>query len=182
MRNKAIHWLSGASVLIMLMAGGSAVAQDAAPNDAQIAAIVVTANQVDIDTGKVAERKASNKEVKGFAKRMVTDHTGSNKSAMDLATKLRLKPEESATSNSLKSSGDEMRKKLEDLKGADFDKAYIDNEVTYHQTVLDAIDKTLIPNAKNADLKSLLMKTRPVIADHLEHAKQVQSSLGKMKS
>jgi len=43
--------------------------------------------------------------------------------------------------------------------------------------VLDAIDQALIPNAKNAQLKDLLTKTRPAIAAHLEHAKSLQASL-----
>ena len=49
--------------------------------------------------------------------------------------------------------------------------------MAYHQAVLDAIDKTLIPNAKNAELKALLEQTRPAIAAHLDHAKQIQASL-----
>lgn len=174
MRNTAIAWAS-----TLFLAAGSALAQDAAPNDAQIAAIVVTANQVDVDAGKLAKDKASSKEVKDFAGRMITDHTGSNKAAKELAEKLRLKPEDNPTSTSLKSGGDENIKKLKTLKGSEFDKAYIANEVTYHQTVLDAFDKTLISSAKNGELKALLTKTRPVIADHLEHAKQIQSSLSK---
>jgi putative membrane protein len=86
-------------------------------------------------------------------------------------------PEESATSKSLKDEGAATLKKLKGMKGAEFDKAYIDNEVSYHQTVLDALDKTLIPNAKNAELKDLLMKTRPAFEDHLEHAKKIQASM-----
>jgi putative membrane protein len=148
-------------------------------NDAQIAAIVVAANQVDIDAGKLAESKASNKEVKEFAKRMVTDHSGVNKQATALVTKLKVKPEENDTSKSLKSSGQENLKRLKGLKGAEFDKAYIDHEVTYHQNVIDAIDKTLIPNAKNEELKDLLVKVRPAFVAHLDHAKQIQASLKK---
>src|SRR5436190_3826306 len=148
-----------------------AYAQGAAPNDAQIAAIVVAANQVDIDAGKLAESKSASKEVKDFAQRMVTDHTGVNKSATELVTKLKVKPEENPTSTSLKKGGEDTRKRLQGLKGADFDKAYIDNEVTYHQTVLDAVDKTLIPNAKNEELKALLVRVRPAFVAHLEHAK-----------
>jgi putative membrane protein len=68
---------------------------------------------------------------------------------------------------------------LKTLKGAAFDKAYIDHEVAYHQQVLDALDKTLIPNAQNAELKALLVKVRPAFVAHLDHAKQLQSSLGK---
>jgi putative membrane protein len=63
------------------------------------------------------------------------------------------------------------------LSGAAFDKAYIDNEVAYHQAVLDAVDKTLIPSASNAELKALLVKVRPAFVAHLEHAKAIQSSL-----
>jgi putative membrane protein len=51
--------------------------------------------------------------------------------------------------------------------------------VTYHQTVLDAVDKTLIPSAKNEELKALLIKVRPAFVDHLEHAKHLQASLRK---
>jgi putative membrane protein len=154
-------------------------AQSGGPSDAQIAAIVVAANQVDIDAGKLAESKSAIKEVKDFAQRMVTDHTGVNKSATELVTKLKVKPEENPTSTSLKKGGEDTRKRLQGLKGAEFDKAYIDNEVTYHQTVLDAVDKTLIPNAKNEELKALLVKVRPAFVAHLEHAKQIQSSLKK---
>jgi putative membrane protein len=146
-------------------------------NDAQIAHIVVTANQVDIDAGKVAASMASNPEVKKFGEQMVTDHTGVNKQAVDLATKLKVTPADNPTSQSLKAGGDKNVAKLKTLKGAEFDKAYIDNEVTYHQAVLDAVDKTLIPGAQNAELKALLVKVRPAFVAHLDHAKKVQASL-----
>ena len=67
--------------------------------------------------------------------------------------------------------------KLKALKGRDFDKAYIANEASYHQTVIDALDGTLIPNAKNSELKDLLVKVRPAFVAHLEHAKQIQASM-----
>ena len=161
------------------LAASGAWAQSAGPNDAQIAAIVVTANQVDIDAGKLAASRSGNKEVKDFAQRMVTDHTGVNKAATELVTRLKVKPEENPTSKGLKQTGDGTLKRLTALKGADFDRAYVDNEVTYHQTVLDALDKTLIPSAKNDELKALLVKVRPAFVAHLEHAKHLQSTLKK---
>jgi len=148
-------------------------------NDAQIASIVVTANQVDIDAGKLATTQASDPEIKKFGQQMVTDHTGVNKQAVDLVTKLKVTPEDNPTSKSLKSGGDDNLKNLKGLKGAEFDKAYIDHEVAYHQAVLDAVDKTLIPGAQNAELKALLVKVRPAFVAHLEHAKHVQASLKK---
>jgi putative membrane protein len=146
-------------------------------NDAQIASIVVTANQVDVDAGKLAAATTSNAEVKKFANLMVTDHTGVNKQAVALVTKLKVTPEDNDTSKSLKAGGDKNLDTLKGLKGAAFDKAYVDHEVAYHQAVLDAVDKTLIPNASNAELKALLVKVRPAFVAHLEHAKHVQASL-----
>jgi len=148
-------------------------------NDAQIAKIVVTANQVDVDAGKLAASKATNPEVKKFAQTMVTDHTGVNKQAVDLATKLGVKPEDNDTAKSLASGGQANLANLKTLKGKEFDKAYVDHEVAYHQAVLDAVDKTLIPSAQNADLKALLVKVRPAFVAHLEHAKHLQSSFTK---
>ena len=155
----------------------AALAQAPAPSDAQIAAIVVTANTVDIDAGKLAQKMSKNKEVKQFGKQMVTDHTGVNTQATALVKKLKVKPEDSETSKSLKDGGAANISKLKSLKGAEFDKAYVDNEVTYHQAVIDALDKTLIPNAKNSELKDMLEKVRPAFVAHLEHGKQIQQSL-----
>ena len=150
-------------------------------NDAQIASIVVTANQVDIDAGNFAKSHAANAQVKQFAQQMVTDHTGVNKQAIALATKLKVTPEDNPTSQSLKSGGETNINKLKTLKGAEFDKAYIDHEVDYHRAVLDAVDKTLIPGAKNDELKALLVKTRPAFVAHLEHAKHVQAEISGRK-
>ena len=148
-------------------------------NDARIASIVVTANQVDVDAGKLAAATTTNNEVKKFAQLMVTDHTGVNKQAVDLATKLKITPEDNDTSRSLKAGGEKNVARLKTLKGAAFDKAYVDHEIAYHQSVLDALDKTLVPNAGNAELKALLVKVRPAFVTHLEHAKHLQASLGK---
>ena len=61
--------------------------------------------------------------------------------------------------------------------GAAFDKAYIDNEVAYHKAVINAVENVLIPDANNADLKSLLQNVLPVLKTHLEHAEMVQKNL-----
>ena len=160
----------------LALSGATALAQGV--TDPQIAAIVVTANQVDIDAGKVAETRATNADVRQFGRMMVTSHTGVNKQATELVTRLKVTPENNPTSQSLKSGGDTNLATLKGLSGAAFDKAYIDHEVAYHQQVLDAVDKVLIPSASNADLKALLVKVRPAFVAHLEHAKHVQASLG----
>ena len=165
------------SSLFALGLGLGAPAHAAGPNDAQIAAIVVAANAVDIDAGKQAESKTKNKDVRAFAERMVADHSGVNQQATALVQKLHVTPEDNDTSKGLTKDGMVMRTKLAGLSGKAFDKAYVDNEVTYHETVLGALDKTLIPNASNAELKALLVKVRPAFVAHLEHAKHLQAEL-----
>jgi putative membrane protein len=166
-------------VLILLAGAGVALAQGTGPSDAQIAAIVVTANQVDIDAGKLAKSKTQSKDVAEFAQRMITDHTGVNKSASELVAKLHVTPEPNETSRSLQKGGDDNLANLKQQKGAAFDKAYVDHEVAYHQAVIAAMDKTLIPSAQNAELKALLVKVRPAFVDHLQHAQRLQAELAK---
>ena len=173
---KIVSTLAG---LALAAATAPALATAQSINDAQIAAIVVTANQVDIDAGKLAEMKGSSAQVKAFGKQMVTDHTGVNKQATALVTKLGVKPEDNATAQALKAGGADHVKQLTSLSGAAFDKAYVDHEVAYHQQVLDAVDKTLIPSAQNAELKALLVKVRPAFEAHLQHAKDLQKTMAK---
>jgi putative membrane protein len=149
------------------------------PSDPQIAGIVVTANQIDVDAGKLAKSRSKNKEVQAFAQQMITDHTAVNKQAGALAKKLGVTPGDSDTTKSLKQGAADNIASLKTRKGAEFDKAYVDHEVVYHQQVLDAIDKVLIPSAQNAELKGLITKVRPAIAAHLDHAKHLQATLGK---
>jgi putative membrane protein len=150
--------------------------------DSQIAAIVVAANTVDIKAGELAQSKTTNPKIKQFADTMVRDHTAVNKAAVELVTKLGVTPEENETSRSLTSSGEQTRERLGGLTGKEFDIAYIDNEVTYHATVIKALDDTLIPNAKNAELKALLIKVRPSFVTHLQHAEQLKASMIGKKS
>ena len=166
-------------VLLAMTAAGVWAAESSGPSDAQIAAIVVTANQIDIDAGKLAKAKGHAKEVRDFAQRMITDHSGVNKSATELVQKLKVTPEPNPTSQSLQQGGDQNLANLKKLEGAAFDKAYIDHEVAYHEAVLSALDKTLIPSAQNAELKALLVKVRPAFVAHLDHAKEIQASLAK---
>src|SRR5215467_15475330 len=94
------------TLLVFAFGASAAWAQGAGPTDAQIAAIVVTANQVDIDAGKLAKSKAHSPQVKEFAQRMITDHSGVNKSATELVQKLHVTPEPNPTSEGLQKCGD----------------------------------------------------------------------------
>ena len=109
---------------------------------------------------------------------MVRDDESANKQAKSLVKKLGVKPEPNPTSKSLTRGGKENIASLTKLHGPEFDKAYVDHEVAYHQQVIDAVNSTLLPNAKNPQLKGLLEKSAPVFEAHLDHARQLQSQLG----
>jgi putative membrane protein len=145
--------------------------------DPQIAAIVVVANQVDIDAGKLALEKSKNDEVKKFAERMITDHSAVLEAAGDLVAKLGVTPEETDASKQLAAGGAETRAKLQALDGDAFDRAYVDNEVAYHEAVIGVLKTQLIPAATNPELAKTLVSVQPAFDAHLAHAKQVQAAL-----
>jgi len=165
--------------LVALVVAGTGNAFAAAVSDAQIAQIVVTANSIDIGNGKIALQQSKTASVDEFANLMIKDHTAVNNNATALVTKLGVKPEPSDTSKSLQSQSDTEQAKLKGLKGAEFDKAYLENEVAYHKQVLGAITDVLIPNAQNAELKKMLVDVKPAFQAHLEHAEKALADLGK---
>jgi putative membrane protein len=164
------------SAAAMLVIAGPAVAAGA-PTDPQIAHIAYTAGNLDIAASKQALAMSHNKAIRSFAEEMVRDHQAVNDKALALVKKLHVTPEANPTSASLTKSADATRTRLSHLKGAAFDRAYIDNEVAYHKTVNGALESTLIPNAKNAELKSLLQTGLTLFREHQAHAEQVAKEM-----
>jgi putative membrane protein len=176
MKSSSVLALSAVALLGSLVFTSESVAQQR-PSDANIGAIVLAANQIDIDYGKLALAKSKNKEVLAFAQQMVTDHGAVQKSVIELAGKLHLTPVENDTSNGLKAKSVEVTAKLKSLNGKAFDKFYIDNEVAYHKVVTDEIAGVLIPNAQNSELKAALQGAQTLFVGHLEHARNVQATV-----
>lgn len=148
-----------------------------APTDPQIAHIAYTAGNLDIAAGKQALAKSHNKAVRAFAQEMVRDHSAVNAKALALVKKLHVTPESNPTSAALTKQADAERAKLAKLSGAAFDRAYIDNEVAYHDSVNAALKDTLIPSAKNGELKSLLETGLTLFQEHEKHAEAVAKDL-----
>jgi putative membrane protein len=168
-----------ASTLAILVGIGSVRMYAQAPSDAQIVQIVQTANKIDISQARLALKKSQNPQVKDFANQMISDHSSLEKSVADLAKKLNVTPQESDTSKQLDQQAADETKKLKGLSGKAFDQEYASHEVAYHQAVIDAATKTLIPNAKNAEVKSALEGAAPLLQGHLQHAQQLQTELSK---
>lgn len=150
----------------------------AALDDADIAAVVVAANSIDVSYGEIARERATDERVKQFAEMMITDHTAVNESAGELVARLGVTPTENDLSRSLESSAATTRESLQTKSGAEFDRAYIENEVAYHRAVLSALDETLIPGATNEELKQTLEGVRPAFQAHLDHAESLLAALG----
>lgn len=150
-----------------------------APNldDPEIASVAVVANQIDIDYARIAVKRSKNEEILKFANRMIEDHNAVIAQAVDLVTRLNVDPKDNAVSQSLLAGGEEMSKKLKKARKKDFDKLYIENEVTYHKAVIEAVNSLLIPESNNAELKSLLEAVIPALEAHLGHAEMIQKNL-----
>ena len=146
-------------------------------SDAEIAAIVVAANAIDVDAGRLALARSQNPEVRRFAQTMVTDHTAVNEAAAALVGRLGVTPAESQISRGLKESAQQTHARLSALQGAAFDQAYLDNEIAYHDAVIKAVDGVLIPSAANAELRAALVGARPAFQAHLEHARHARAAL-----
>lgn len=161
--------------------GRGGAAESAAPagaagsglTDANIAAIVVAANNADILYADMALAKSQDADVRSFATMVKSDHESVNRSATELVTRLKVTPVDNQISFDLRDDAETKRLRLRDLEGFAFDSAYAVNEVSYHTTVLGAIDAALIPSAQNAELKALLVQVRPAVEAHLGHAKQL---------
>jgi len=147
------------------------------PTDPQIAHIPYTAGVIDVAAARQAITKASNKDVKAFAEDMVRDHEAVNKQALDLVKKLKVTPEDNDTSKALSKQAADKLAELGKLKGADYDKAYVANEVAYHKAVNGALETQLIPSANNAELKSLLQTGLKIFQGHQQHAEHVAAGL-----
>lgn len=145
----------------------------AGPTDAQIAHIAYTAGQLDIAAARQALDKSANPQVRAFAELMARDHAAVNEQAVALVTRLHVTPADNPTSQALTQAAAAAHARLAALDGAAFDAAYVANEAAFHRTVNEALRTTLIPDADNAELKSLLETGLVLFESHQHHAEQL---------
>ena len=157
----------------------AAAATPAKLTDPEIASVAVTADQIDIDYAAIAKAKSKNKDVLEFAATMAKDHGSVNTKAVALAKKLGVTPQDNPTTQSLLAQAVTTKAMLNSKSGTDFDKAYIDNEVAYHKAAIGVVENTLIPDATNPELKSLLESALPIFKEHLAHAEIIQKKFSK---
>ncbi|HUQ45390.1 MAG TPA: DUF4142 domain-containing protein [Gemmatimonadaceae bacterium] len=159
-------------------ATATAAVTPAAPalTDANIVALLDGANVADSSAGSVAAAKATGAEIKSFGRDMMRDHHALRAAGQALAKKLNVTPEIPAGDTGAAAAAAWQDSLNAMPRGADWDKAYINHEVTYHEAVL-ATAQAGLAAAQNAELKALIEKAAPNVQAHLDHAKQLQSKM-----
>jgi putative membrane protein len=180
--------LSAALGVSVLAAGGNSLAaqehirptpaESTAPtlDDATIVAIFDNANTADIETGKLAEHRGHSKEVRQFGAMLARDHDMVRQQGRDLAKKLGVTPTPPAGDKSLQDQAAVIRR-LSALKGAEFDRAFLQREVQFHKDVIAAIKTMLLPAISNEELKTLVVKVAPAFEAHLQMAENLGKQL-----
>jgi putative membrane protein len=157
----------------------SQAGKSAAPalDDPTIVAIFDVANTWDMETGMLAQKKGTTKEVRDFGKQLAGDHKMVRQQGRDLAAKLKVTPTP-PKDFAMAADHEAAMKKLNSLSGKEFDKAFLQHEVAYHKAVLDAVGTTLMPALKNQEVKDLVNKVAPAFNAHMLAA---QNLLDKQK-
>lgn len=167
--------LLAAAALLALPGVGQA--QSTGISDPQIAHVAYTAGQIDVEAARQALARSRNAAVRAFAETMVRDHEAVNGQALALVQRLHVTPEANPTSAALSAQAGQARQRLAALEGAAFDRAYVENEVAYHRAVNGALSGTLIPAARNAELKTLLEAGLALFSEHQSHAEHLARAL-----
>jgi putative membrane protein len=156
-----------------------APAPAAAPalDDPTIVAIFDAANTADIETGELAAERASSKEVRDFGAMLARDHKAVRQQGRDLATRLGVTPTPPADDAGGRAHADALAA-LRTRQGADFDRAFLDHEVAFHQGVIDAVNGTLLPALQNAEVRELVTKVAPAFEAHRAAAANLRQKLG----
>ena len=144
--------------------------------DANIVYILDGANHLDSLAGSVAATKGTAADVRDYGSMMMRDHHQLRQSGDSLAKKLGVTPQAPAGDTHAADVEKTMSMLNSAAKGKDFDKAYIDNEVTYHQAVLQTAT-TAMGAAQNAELKNFIQKAAPAIQAHYDRAKAIQGKM-----
>ena len=144
--------------------------------DANIVALLDAANKADSSAGALAAKKATNGEVKAFARLMMSEHHALRAAGQALAKQLGVEPKAPERDPLAPYVANEIRTLQSTAKGAEFDRVYIDNEVSVHQAVLDLANQARV-TTQTPQLKELIEKAVPVIRKHLDQATELQKKL-----
>jgi putative membrane protein len=178
MNNQSTKFKSMAIGIVAILGCVHANAMAAAKlDDATILAIFDQANSVDIWAGRLGVQKGKSAEVRALGKMVATDHEAVQQMGRDLAKKMGVIPTPPANDKSAENLAKTIAL-LDSKSGADFDKAYIQHEIAFHQSVIDAIKTTLLPAITSPEFKKLVNDVLPGFEHHLTATKAAAKKLG----
>ena len=148
----------------------------AAHHAGELVGLIRVNNDAEISLGKVAAKKARSQDVKRFGQMMVDHHTASNE---ELKAQARAKKDKTDAVKALKEKAKADAARLNALDAAQFDAAYIDQQIEAHRTLLGALDRALADRASLGPDAALIEKTRGVVAAHLQEATRIRGTLGR---
>jgi putative membrane protein len=155
---------------------GATGAGATALGDADIANVIHEVNAGEIAAGKIAQTKASNADVKAYAREMVQAHTALDKQGAKLSGQTAAT--NAAIRDSVVNANRAMSSQLQSAaSGAEFDKAYIDGQVQGHQSALSFLQAAQ-NQTQNADMKKMIDAAIPDVQKHLDRARSLQSKVG----
>ena len=141
-------------------------------DDATIMAILDNANTADIETGKVAAQRGHTNEVRQFGAMLARDHQMGRQQGRDLALKLGIISTRRSGEQSAQDHAAVMRR-LSGLQGREFDSAFLQHEVRFHETTIATIENTLLPAITNEELRGMVVKVAPAFKAHLDMARHL---------
>jgi putative membrane protein len=162
---------------IATLLSGCAAAQRAMPGStlshANIISVLDTIDVSEIEAAQLAKEKASSEYVRSFAASLGKEHTEKMQHNLQLSNRMRVSPEKPRLASALESTHRETMEELRKKSGQDFDRAYIDYQVTMHEQAVKLVEDTA-NSVDDARLKQHLIKTRPDLITHLSAAKALQ--------
>jgi putative membrane protein len=122
----------------------------------------------EVKLGELAEQNAQSDAVKSFGKRMRDDHSQANSELAQLAAQKNVTLPKDVDAKH-KATYDRLSK----LKGADFDRAYMDAMLQDHRH--DVAEFQSAAKSSDPDVQAFASKTLPTLQSHLEEAQQIAS-------
>ena len=144
--------------------------------DKQFVTKAMQAGHAEVAAGKVAASKGENADIRKFGEQMVQDHSKAGDELMRIAgTKGAKIPAEADFVHK------GFIKRLEKLKGKQFDRAYIrEAGIKDHKAAVDLFTKEA-KRGNDGELKAFAEKTLPTIQQHFQMAQNLSESLSRKK-
>jgi putative membrane protein len=138
----------------------------------QIIGMLETINQTEVQDAQLAQQRASSPQVREYATRLQTDHSMLTQHGSNLSSRLNLAPAPVFSQPDHRAALDSLKAK----SGTDFDRAYIQHNITEHQRALRMLDD-IARDARNPDVQTFVAQERPVVEMHLRTAQEIDRQL-----